>query len=467
MEKTLGDFVVALRKADLEVSPAETLTAMSALQIIGFHDRKLLRDSLSIILAKTPEEKALFDICFERFFSFSQFRGARTQRPGLQEKGTGQSPGQGAETDERGKRRHRQGAQGPRASKLGHLLANEHLDELAVLMKQAAESVHLNQIRTLRERSLYARRILLHMGIDALDAEIAALSRADDTARQEMAQVLIEGRAYLADQVRTFVDEQYLLVVDGTGARFLAEAVSQTQLTNMQVYYFEHIREAVRKLANQLARKHAKRRKINNRGQLDIRRTLRRNMQYDGALFDIRWKQTRLQRPRVFVLCDVSGSVRNVSRFLLTFLYSLTEVLPRVRAFAFSNNLGEVTALFDHYPLAEAIEMSLDDFGKGSTDYGQALRRFRELALQDIDNRSTVIILGDSRNNYYATAADELKLIAGKARQVIWLNPEPRDKWQEGDAEMKSYLPFCTYAEVCNSLTDLERMVSRILRTAR
>ncbi len=466
MDKTLGDFVVALRKADLEVSPAETLTAMGALHIIGLKDKSLLRNSLSIILAKTPEEKALFDICFDRFFSFKQFRSTRKAASAGQVESSGQAPGSDASVEDGDKRRRRQRA-GPRESRLGHLLANEHYDELAVLMKKAAESVHLDQIRTLRERSLFARRILLHMGMDALDVEIAALSRTDDAGSQEMANILGEGKVYLADQVRTYVEEQYLLIVDGTGSRFIADAVSQTQLTNMQVYYFEHIREAVRKLANQLARKHAKRRKINNRGQLDIRRTLRRNMQYDGALFDIKWKQIRLQRPRVFVLCDVSGSVRNVSRFLLTFLYSLTEVLPRVRAFAFSNNLGEVTELFDQYPLVEAIEMSLDDYGKGSTDYGHALKRFRELAISEIDNRSTVIILGDSRNNYYSSAEHELKLIAGKARQVIWLNPEPRDKWREGDAEMKSYLPFCTYAEVCNSLPDLERMVSRILRTAR
>jgi uncharacterized protein with von Willebrand factor type A (vWA) domain len=150
----------------------------------------------------------------------------------------------------------------------------------------------------------------------------------------------------------------------------------------------------------------------------------------------------------------------------LTFLYSLNEVLPKVRAFAFSNDLGEVTELFKRYALEEAIEMSLDDYGKGSTDYGQAFRRFKEIAYSDVDNRSTVIILGDSRNNYFAPGTEALKQISGKARQVIWLNPEPRSKWREGDAEMKLYLPYCQFADVCNSLSDLERMVSRVLRSA-
>ncbi|HKI74681.1 MAG TPA: VWA domain-containing protein [Pseudomonadales bacterium] len=470
MEKTLGEFVVALRKADLEVSPAETLDAMHALDIIGVEDKRLLRDSLSIILAKTPEEKASFDVCFERFFSFRHFEtafpiaadGSPNDQGGtlaMAEEGEGDR-----EARSPGKRRRNTIAHFN--SKLGHLLLGANQAELSVMMRQAAREVGLERIRTLRERSLYARRILLHMGLGQLDEEIARLEHSGDDNNIATAQRLIEGKRYLVDEVKDFVEEQYLLLVDGTGGRFISEAVSQTKLTNMQVYYFEHIREAVRKLANQLAKRHAKRRKIYNRGHLDVRKTLRRNLQYDGSLFDIKWKQIKLERPKVFVICDVSGSVKNVSRFLLTFLYSLSEVLPRVRAFAFSNELGEVTELFEKFPVDDAIQMSLDDYGKGSTDYGQAFRKFRELALSDVDGRSTIIILGDSRNNYFAPGTAVLKQIAGKARQVIWLNPETRDRWREGDAEMSSYLPFCQYADVCNSLADLERMVSRVLRSA-
>lgn len=470
----MSEFVVALRKADLEVSPAESLDAMNALGIIGLEDRRLLRDTLSIILAKTPEEKALFEVCFERFFTFKQFTRPVTEKvpeeltEGSGESGEGgeQQPGDGSKEPEARDKRRRRRASAHHTSRLGHLLLSGDDAELAVLMMQAARAVHLENIKTLRERSLYARRIMVHMGTSQLDSEIDRLRQREDGNSQTTASMLSSARHYLNEQVREFVEEQYLLIVDGTGQRFLSDSVSSTKLTNMQAYYFDHIREAVRKLANQLAKRHAKKRKITNRGQLDVRKTLRKNLQYDGTLFDIKWKQIRLERPKVFVICDVSGSVKNVSRFLLTFLYSLNEVLPKVRAFAFSNDLGEVTELFDRYPVDEAIEMSLDDYGKGSTDYGAAFNRFRELALSDIDNRSTLIILGDSRNNYFATGADSLKTISARARQVIWLNPEPRDKWQEGDAEMKEYLPYIQYAEVCNSLTDLERMVSRVLRTA-
>ncbi len=477
MEKTLGDFVRSLRKADLEVSPAETLVAMQALDIIGLRDRRLIQDTLSIILAKTPEEKATFQICFDRFFSFRQFTphtairhaatadvesgamalGGEDEREG----DSAASPGNRAS-----RKRRRRRATAHVSSRLGELLLSGDGDALALMMSAAGRVVDLGKIRTLRERGLFSRRIMLHMGLADLDSEISRLQHADDDGSRAMAAELTDARHYLAEQVRDFVEEQYLMLVDGSGNRFLSDAVSQTKLTNMQVYYFGHIREVVRKLAKQLAKKHAKRRKIYNRGQLDIRKTLRHNMQYDGSLFNIKWKQIRRQRPRVFVICDVSGSVKNVSRFLLTFLYSLNEVLPRVRSFAFSNDLGEVTELFEQYALEEAIEMSLRDYGKGSTDYGQAFRRFRELALGDLDSRSTVIIMGDARSNYFEPGVEALKQISSRARQVIWLNPESRDKWRAGDAEMKAYLPHCQYAEVCNSLADLERMVSRVLRSA-
>ena len=108
----------------------------------------------------------------------------------------------------------------------------------------------------------------------------------------------------------------------------------------------------------------------------------------------------------------------------------------------------------------------LDDFGKGSTDYGAAFRTFNENCLGDLDSRSTVIVLGDSRSNFYDPGLDALRDISRHAKQVIWLNPESRPRWDEGDAEMLNYLPYCTSAQVCNSLKDLEQIVSSILRQA-
>ncbi len=470
-ERVLGNFVSALRRADLGVSPAETLDAAAALDIIGYDNPRLFRDTLSLVLAKTPEEKAAFDICFDRFFSARQFRTGslaafREALRDVEQAGQGLgSPADGEEGDQSRKRRGSARASN-HESALGHLLLQGSDEELMIAVRRAADEVHLDRIRTLRERSLYTRRIIQHMGGADLDRAIEQLSAGHDSRSRETGRILAQARTYLSEQVRDYVEEQYLLLVDATGDRFIREAVTQTQLTNMQPYYFAHIREAVRKLAHQLAKRHARKRRLYNKGHLDVRRTLRRNLRYDGALFDLQWKQIKVEPPKVFVICDVSGSVRTVSRFLLTFLYSLGEVLPHVRAFAFSNDLGEVTPFFTDYSLDDAIDMSLDDYGKGSTDYGTALRTFKNLAWGDLDSRSTIIVLGDSRNNYFANGADTLYDLSRRSRQVIWLNPESRDRWREGDAEMAAYLPACHVAEVCNSLTDLERIVSKVLRTA-
>ena len=472
-EAVLGGFVSALRRAELEVSPAETLDALAALEIVGFDDPRLFRDTLALALAKSPAEKAAFDVCFDRFFGSQRRENTETtfreKARALAEEANGNdasAPGDAQAQLRPERRRSHTGGLARHESALGQLLLQGTDDDVRIAMQRAASEVHLERIRTLRERSLYAHRIEHHMGVADLEHVILALKDSEDERAQRTAVLLSEARRWLGEQVRNFVDEQYLLLVDGTGDRFLRDAVTGTQLTNMQPYYFEHIREAVRKLAHQLAKRHARKRRLFNKGHLDVRRTLRRNLQYDGALFDLQWKQIKVQPPKVFVLCDVSGSVRTVSRFLLTFLYSLGEVLPLIRAFAFSNQLGEVTPFFTDYPLEDAIEMSLEDYGKGSTDYGTALQTFRDLAWADIDSRSTLIILGDSRNNYFATGADVLKDLSRRSRQVIWLNPESRDRWREGDAEMAAYLPSCHIAEVCNSLNDLERMVGKVLRSA-
>jgi uncharacterized protein len=467
-DTTLGQFVGALRNAEVAVSPAETLDAMAVVDFIGFTDRQLLRSGLSLVLAKTPEEKHAFEICFDRFFSFQQFDDSPAYMEQLRDSAEllGDASESDHETGKRQKRRSRRSGRAQQQSYLGNLLLSGDQNELALKLRNAAMAVRLERIRTLRERTVYTHRILVHMGKGQLDAEISELRQNRDENSHARAELLGDASTYLGEQVRDFVEEQYLLLVDSSGQRFIAEAVSQTKLTNMQVYYFAHIREAVRKLAHQLAKRHARKKKVVKRGQLDIRKTLRRNLAYDGSLFDIQWKQIRVERPRVFVICDVSGSVRNVSRFLLTFLYSLNELLPQVRSFAFSNELGEITGYFAHHTLEEAIEISIEDYGKGSTDYGRAFRDFKKLCLKDLDSRSTVIVLGDSRNNYFSAGQDSLKEISEKSRQLIWLNPEPRTQWQIGDAEMKNYLPLCHVAETCNSLKDLERIVEKVLRTS-
>jgi hypothetical protein len=304
-----------------------------------------------------------------------------------------------------------------------------------------------------------------HMGLRELQEEISELRKMGGGRQINLADRLKKARDVLREQVRDYVERQFFLHADETGKQLREELLKKVKLSNLEKRNFKDVQDVVFKMAKKLISIHSKRRKTFKRGQLDVRKTLRHNMQYDGMLFDIRWKSSKVDRPKVMAICDVSGSVSNYSRFLLMFLYSLADILPKVRSFAFSSDLGEVTQLFEYSTLEDAIAKTMRDYGAGSTDYGQMLMDFKKMCMDDVNNKTTIIILGDGRNNYGEAKAEILREIYDKCQRLIWLNPEPRMSWTVGDAEMKKYAPSCHQADVCNSLLHLERVVSNLLRS--
>jgi uncharacterized protein with von Willebrand factor type A (vWA) domain len=193
-------------------------------------------------------------------------------------------------------------------------------------------------------------------------------------------------------------------------------------------------------------------------------KTMRRGIASDGVMFNIYWRQIRKEKPQILAVCDVSGSVAAYAKFLLMFLYSLQDVLPKVRSFAFASQLGEVSSYFDEYPVEKAIELVNWKYG-GATDYGNSLRDFARLALDDINSNTTVIMLGDARNNNGDPALEIMQAIYQRARQVIWLNPESRRVWGSGDSEMLRYQSACHFSAECNNLKQLERIVDQLLKS--
>ena len=165
-------------------------------------------------------------------------------------------------------------------------------------------------------------------------------------------------------------------------------------------------------------------------------------------------------------ICDVSGSVAAYAKFLLMFLYALQDLLPRTRSFAFSAALGEVSDLFAQLPVEEAIERVNLKYG-GATDYGRALQDFSDLALAEVNSATTVIILGDARNNQADLKVYLLGEIKARARQVIWLNPESLRLWGTGDSEMLQVERHCHMARECNNLRQLEKIVDKLLSDRR
>jgi uncharacterized protein with von Willebrand factor type A (vWA) domain len=453
MTQALTEFVRALRASDVRVSTAESIDAAATVEVIGFDDRGLLKESLSQVLAKSPDDKQRFADCFERFFFADDMRGIDTASDG--DVASDDPPSDAGDPDPSAQDPTGDGSDGGLIS----MMTGANRADLQIAVANAARAAGVANIRLFTQRGMYMRRILEIIGIEALEDDISSV----DEATQAQLNTL---RAQLIAEVREQVERQLLLYTANTWPSLREEILKKVPLSAVEVRDFKFMQGLVHKLAKRLVALHSRKRKVARRGHLDVRQTIRRNIEYDGLMFETVWKRKKIDRPKVVAVCDVSGSVANAARFLLLFLYSVTEVIPKVRAFAFSNQLAEITDLFLESSAEDAISSALQKHGWGSTDYGRALADLEASVLDDIDHRTTVLILGDGRSNYGDPGVIHLRKIHERARRVLWLNPEPRSFWNTGDSEMRRLGSACDRVDSCRSIQDLERLVSEIMRTA-
>jgi uncharacterized protein with von Willebrand factor type A (vWA) domain len=263
-----------------------------------------------------------------------------------------------------------------------------------------------------------------------------------------------------------------LLEIDAEqGERKSEREQEREKLLDKSFYYLSpteirRMREAVSALARRLKNAMAVRRKRVKRGRLDVKRTIRDSMEFGGVPFRIRYEDKRKERPQVIILCDISDSVRNVSRFMLQFVHSLQDLYSRVRSYVFVADIAEVTKLFSDNDIQTAINDSINGNVVNvyaHSDFGRAFRDFHRDHIEAVDSRTTVIILGDARNNYNAPNEWVLREIQERAKQVIWLNPENRSTWGFGDSEMSRYAPFCDMVEECRNLRQLYKVVDSLV----
>ena len=449
----LRDFIKVLRASDVRISTSETIDAMNVASVVGLEDKILLKESLSQSLAKSLREKEIFEECYENFFkeSYMNFSSPDDKKD---DKFNDANKDIDSEQDQ------------------DIFYGEEDLesmynasDRTALMssMALASREVGLSQIRLFTQTGMFTRKIFEFMGLEKLNNDIFQASREENLEREND---LKELRERIRLEIRDYVEQQVKLRTSQSGRQLREEALSQVRLSQVDRSDLAIMINIVRKMAKRLVSLHSRRKKKANRGQLDVRSTLRANQEYDGLLFETVWKKTKVNRPKVITLCDVSGSVANVARFFLMFLYSLSEVLPHIRTFAFSNKAGEVTDLFETKDIEEASAETLLLYGGGSTDYGQALIDLEGFIETDIDKKTTLIILGDARSNFGDPRTDILKSLQEKSKRVIFLNPEPKGLWGTGDSEKKRFLPYCGKARYCSSLKDLERVVDDLLRMA-
>ena len=466
----IADFVRILRAADIRVSPAETLDAAEIFDTIGFDDRNILKHALGQTLAKTEMEKLAFDEAFETYFRLpeetpppmaaAQEEGETDDKSAEQNSGEGQAQEAAQEGNPEGGQEG--GAPSDNANQsLTEMLENNDTAALQAAMQQAATEAGLANAKLFTQQGMFSRRIMEAMGLAELEARIRQMNEGGET---EEADKLREGRARLFDAVQDFVERQIAMRTKNAGRLLREDALSRIRLSNLDKSDMKIMRELIRKLAKRLASRHSRRRKKAQRGVLDIRRTMRANVAYDGKLFNLAWRRVKVERPKLIVLCDVSGSVAAVSRFFLMFLYSLDEVMPKTRSFVFSNRAGEITDVLQEGDLEEAMENALKQYGGGSTDYGMSMMDLAEATLDAVDKKTTLMVLGDARSNYGDPGHLVLKEFYERSGRVIFLNPEPETVWDTGDSEMKKLGAYCTHKQTCNSVKHVERVLDDLLR---
>jgi hypothetical protein len=440
---------------------------------LGYSDRSLLRDGLAMTLAKTAEEEVIFLQCFDRFFhseladfaadDSAQAASQDEQSPSAESPDNAKAPGDDASNEASPLElaaRDNPMLQSLLQSPLMQSLVQNDRNDLTVAMNRAGEQVGLQQIQMFTQKGQFTRKILDALGEEHIRNAVIELEKAENPALVEVQRY----RDILREQVRDYVEREYLLHAEGKTRQFMDEILSKTRLNNIEHMYLHKVHELVRKMAKKLASRHSRKRRQLKRGQLNMAKTMRKGIPNDGVMFNTYWRRVRKEKPQILAVCDVSGSVAAYAKFLLLFLYSLQDVLPKVRSFAFSSHLGEVSDYFDDYSVEKAIELVNWKYG-GATDYGNSLLDFASLALDDINSNTTVIILGDARNNNGDPKLEIMQSIYQRSRQVIWLNPESRRAWGTGDSEMLRYQSACHFSAECNNLRQLERIVDQLLKS--
>ena len=457
MQQTLEDFYKVVRAAGINVSPSDTIETSRTVTLIGYRNRDILKHAFQVSLAKSETEQDLVAECFEQFFNFNTFSASNAEH---------NSTDNGDETDDQQHVKSEQNQNQQPESQLAKMLLEGDTASLATEMKKAARDVGLTDIWFFTQKSIYAQQIMQKMGLRDLQNDISALSKGDCPANIAQASALKSAQEYLRENVKDFVEQQLSMYGRNATRNLREDHLKSSKLSNIEQRDFHIMHDLVRKMAKRLSTQYSKKKKQDKRGQLDFRKTLRRNVAYDGVMFETYWKTKYIDKPRLLVMCDISGSVQAYARFLLLFLHSLNDVMQRIDSFVFTGNLIPVKDIFEKYPVEQAIDKIMDEHGMGGSDYGTTLLDLDDQCMDNIDNKTTVLILGDARNNFLEPRTEVMQTLHLRAKRVIWLNPEPPTFWNTGDSAMYKYRPYCHMAKTCNTLDHLERMLDDLLKAA-
>ena len=468
MEARIVEFARLLRQNGVRVSPAEAADAVRAAALAGVGDRDVFRAALRATLVKRGADAPLFDRLFPLYFSgLSRVLEAleRSVLRDLEESGA-------LEGDELTMAALTLTRLSPRLSPLARAALAGDVAFLARLLRGAALTIDFSGLEASTQLGFYGRRMLAGAGGAGLGAELDSFPRALaeeglDPARVELvAERVRRALATVEDAARRYAE----LEREARAERRREGALVSRGFTSLTRDEIVRTEAAVRRLAERLRDRLARRERSRRRGTLNVRRTLRRNMAWGGVPARLAFRSRHRARPDVVVLCDVSDSVRHVSRLMLLFVHTLQSLFSRVRSFVFVSDLGEVTDAFrSERDVARAADLATAGRAvslAGNSNYGRALVSFHRRYIGAITSRTTVLVIGDGRSNYLAPESWVLREIRRRARRVLWICPEERWAWGSGDSEMPLYAAQVDRVAVATRVSDLEAIAEALVPRA-
>ena len=471
----LNGFIVELRSAGLPVSLTENLDAVEAVKHIPIEDRETFKYALAGTLVKNHSHWKAFETVFEVYFSL---RGAEyelvdgewesddgaTQEENQQE---GQVQGQGGSQEGL--------TQEQLAEMLFQALAKQDRNLMRTVARQSVQRFAGMEpgrpvggtyylYRTLRNLNL--EEVLDRLLTSSADSE-SDLDFLEERLRKDEYEHRIEElkREIEAEIRRRLVADRGVEAMAKTLRKPLPEDVDFMHASREEMVA---LRRAIWPLTRKLAVRLARKRRHGRKGPLDFRRTVRHSLSYGGVPAEPKFKYPKPSKPEIMVIADISGSVAAFARFTLHLVYALNNQFSKVRSFVFIDGLDEVTDFFENVDdITEAIHRVNTEadviWVDGHSDYGHAFEIFDERFAKDVGPKTTVIILGDARNNYHASQSWVIKNIEDKARKVFWLNPEPKSYWDTGDSIVGEYSDFCNGTFEVRNLKQLEAFVENLV----
>ncbi|GAC1440172.1 MAG: VWA domain-containing protein [Solirubrobacteraceae bacterium] len=452
----LLEFGEQLRAEGVAVGTSELLDCFAVLEQVSWTDERLFREALATTLAKSQEDRRIFELVFERFF----FRAveAAAIREGVREGG---EEGAGERTDGE-----------------GALDAEIDLEGLRAQIAQAMREGDEGRMRDLARLAIAAFG-RAQEGSGVIGVDVQRIRRAlglrsepqpelpqEDPRREGLPRdALRRFEAMLRRELERGQIERTEQLPAARPLNELDRALPSGPLQDLAA-----VHRVVAQLKRRLATQGMQNRGHRRHQHVDVRRTMRASLETGGVPVVIKYRPRRPRRPEIYVVCDVSTSVTSASVFFLSVMHALHDSFRKMRSFVFIERISEVTDVFarerDFKAVNEAIgrDAGVADIS-GYTDYGRVWSEFRALVEDDLHPRATVIVMGDARTNGRDPRADIFAQIAARAGRTFWLNPEPRLYWNYGDSVISAYEQHCVAFE-CWTTRQLEDFASALTRPA-